>query len=91
MQGTGVVDVDGGGCDLEDTVTIVKTQYMFICPVAESTVFWQAVSADPRAGKDHIAVCRAHLDRLDHLYQVNAIAFGKKAPFVQVGQYGGTV
>ena len=40
----------------------------------------------PGPGKDHVGVRRPHLDGLDHLLQVHAVALGEQRPFVQERQ-----
>jgi hypothetical protein len=86
VQAAGVVDVDGGRGDLEDRVAVLEAQDVLVGPVAEAAVLGQAVAADARAGEDHVAVGRAHLDRVDDLDQVDAVALGEQAPLVQEGQ-----
>ena len=89
MQRAGVVDVDGRGGDAEDVV--LEAQDMLVGPVAQAAVLGQAVPADARAGEDHVGVGGPHLDRLDDLGQVHAVAFGEEAPLVQEGQGRGSV
>ena len=84
VQRAGVVDVDGRGGDLEDV--IFKAQDVPVGPVAQPAVLGQAIAADAGAGEYHVAVRRPHLDRLDHLDQVHAVALGEQAPLVQEGQ-----
>jgi hypothetical protein len=50
VQGASVIDVDGHGCDLEDIV--VESHEGVIGPDAKTAVFWQAIAADARPGKD---------------------------------------
>ena len=46
-------------------------------PDAQAAVLGQAVAADARAGEDDVGVGGPHLDGLDHLDQVHAVALGK--------------
>jgi len=89
MQGAGVVDVNGQRGYLEDVV--FKAHQFLIRPHAKAAVFGQAVAADTGAGEDHVGVRGANFDGLDHFDQVNAVAFGEQAPFVEEGQDGGSV
>ena len=89
VQGARVVDVDGLVGDLEDVV--LKTEDVLVGPDAQAAVLGQAVAPYPGAGKDHVAVGRAHLDGLDHLADVDAVALGEERPLVEEGQDGGAV
>ena len=56
---------------------------MMAGPDAQTAVLGQTVAADPGAGKDHVGVGRADLDRLDDLDQINAVSLREAAPFVE--------
>ena len=86
VKRTGIVDVDRQRRDLEDVV--VEAHQGLVSPDPQAAVLREAVSADPRAGENHVRVGRADLDRLDHLDQVHAVALGKEAPLVQKRQDG---
>ena len=60
-------------------------------PDAQTAVFGQAIAADARAGKNHVGVRRPDLDGLDHLGDIDAVAFGEHAPFVQKRQCRGAI
>ena len=83
VQPAGVVRVDRLRRDLEDLVAVVEPEDVAVGPVAQPAVLRQAVPADTGAGEDHVRVRRAHLDRLDDLDEVDAVAFGEEAPLVQ--------
>jgi len=89
VEGAGIVDVDRHRRDLEDVV--LEAHQGLVGPDAEAPVLGEAVAADPRAGKDHVGMGRADLDRFDHLDQVHAVALGEEAPFVQEGEGRGAV
>jgi len=91
VQRAGVVDIDGGGGDLEHLLAVFKAEQVFVGPVTETAVLGEAVAANTGAGEDHVAVGRAHLDGVDHLDEIDAVALGKQAPLVQIGEDGGAV
>ncbi|OQB79539.1 MAG: hypothetical protein BWX88_04821 [Planctomycetes bacterium ADurb.Bin126] len=86
VQGARVVDVDGGGGHLEDGVAVLEAQDVLVRPVAQPAVLGQAIPANARTREDDVAVRRAHLDRLDHLDEVHAVALGEEGPLVEEGQ-----
>ncbi|OPY89882.1 MAG: hypothetical protein A4E72_00913 [Syntrophus sp. PtaU1.Bin208] len=88
MQAAGVVDVDRGRGDLEYLVAVFEAQDVLVGPVTKAAVFRQAVAPDARAGENHVVVGGTHLDGLDDLDEVHAVAFGKDAPLIQKGQEG---
>ena len=77
------------GRDLEDVV--LEAHQGVVGPEAQPAVLGQAVAADARPGKNHVGVGRPHLDGLDHLDQVDAVALGEQAPFVHEGQDRGAI
>ena len=79
------------GRDLEDLVAVLEAEDVLVGPVAQAAVLGQAVAADAGAGEDDVAVGRAHLDGLDDLDEVDAVALGEEAPLVEEGQDGGAV
>ena len=89
MQRASVVDVDGQRRDLEHVV--LEAEDVLVGPHAEAAVLGQAVAADARAGEHHVAVGRPHLDGLDHLDDVDAVALGEQAPLVEEGEDRGAV
>ncbi len=91
VQGACIVDVDGGGGNPEEFVAVFESQDVFVRPVTQSAVFWQAIAADSGAGEDDIAVGRPHFNGIDDLDEVHAIALGKQAPFVEESQDCGAV
>ena len=91
VQRPGVVDVDGHRADLEDFVAVLEAEDVLVGPIAQAAVLGQAVAADAGAGEDDVAVRRAHLDRLDDLDQIDAVALGEQAPFVQERQDRGPI
>ena len=42
----------------------------------------QAIATDARPGEDHVAVGGSHFDGIDHLDEVDPVAFGKEAPLI---------
>src|SRR5674476_1238814 len=87
MQCAGVGNINGHRSDSEDIILITKN--MLICPNTKSTVFRETVAAYAGAGENHIAVGGSHLDSLDDLDQINAVALCKEAPFVKESEDGG--
>ncbi len=84
VEAASVVDVDGHRRNLE--YVIVEAENVFVCPVAEAAVFGEAVAADAGAGEYHIVVRRTHFYGVDDFNEVNAVAFGEDAPFIEKGQ-----
>jgi len=84
VEGARVVDVDRKRRHLEDVV--FEAHQRVVRPDAEAPVLRQAVAPDPRPGEDHVRVRGAHLDRLDHLDQIDAVALGEEAPLVEEGE-----
>ena len=74
------------GRDLEHLVAVLEAEDVLVGPVAQAAVLGQAVAADAGAGEDHVAVRGPHLDGLDDLDQVDAVALGEEAPLVQERQ-----
>jgi hypothetical protein len=63
VEGTGVVNVDGEGRDLEDI--IIEAHEGMISPDTEAAVLGKAVAADAGAREDHVRVSGTDLDGLD--------------------------
>ena len=60
-------------------------------PDSQTPIFREAVSSDSGTGEDHIRVGGPHLDRIYYLYEVYTVAFGKEAPFMEIGKYRGAI
>ena len=86
VERTRVVDVDGKRRHFEDVV--LEAHQVVVRPDAQTAVLREAVAADSGAGEDHVRVGRADLDRLDHLDQIDTVALGKEAPFIEEGEDG---
>src|SRR5512133_1704888 len=89
MHSTCIVYVNSHWCDFKDI--IFKTQNISVSPNSQSSVLGQTVTAYAGSGEYYIAVGGSYLYSFYYFNQVNAITFGIKAPFIQKGQYGGTV
>ena len=89
VQAASVIDVYCFWCDFENVV--LKAEYVLVCPVAESSVFWEAVSANTGAWENHVVVGRAHFYSLDYFYQVNAVSLREQRPLIEECEYCSTV
>jgi len=77
VQSARVIDVDSCGAHLEHAITILKTQDVFVGPIAQPAVFRQTVPANALAGKDYVAVCWPGFDGPDDFREIHPVAFRK--------------
>ena len=85
VKTAGIIDVNRRRCYFKNI--IVKTEYVFIRPVTQASIFWQAVSANARAREYDIAVRGTNFDCLNDLNQVHAVALGEQTPLVKKRKY----
>src|SRR5690554_8033052 len=88
MKRTGIVCVYSSWSDFENIVTILKTQYVTICPVSQSTIFWKTIPANSRTRENNVTVSRPHFYCIDNFNEINPVTFCKYAPFIKKCKYG---